>query len=1066
MKIKILVLNSDSLAAQSVSDNRISHGFSQNTRSGTAGDMLQGSSYNRLLSLPAMLARQVRFALDDVCQVLCQAPGAPEDEPDAVHKANDNLAASDSRVLAAASFMDSCDFYTLDEGADLDCSYICSHFDFIFFFFHTHITRQLCLNESLIALLTRENCPPFMLFNVQAQSSLLKEISEGSDSSDSAYIGSSHASLLLEKIMPSAVSVWLVSPEVQEGQSCGNNEASAAAPAAGESFAAAEDFAEFYKKLGISAARMKEGLNGYLSFNRTASSISFNSTAAMLSGWLKWNESLSAGSDECSADRHDCQDDPECCPDCSCSGGSTGGAAGAAAGAAGAGAAACSASRRPEYAQVRQLADDTDAMAGLFGPQGRPFTLAVSSQLLVRSLAFGISPWGASLLRRLRDLWPQARIVVFMGSSWYSWVNCFDKDTVISGATESLLERGLKGMASGSCGGKGIRGNGVSAKGVSGKGAVSAGSAVTGALNQAVFELIKTELFKAQEDLPPFPECLDGGWYNAAMHRRCKQYAQVIDDCIIDYQYSDFASLNIDLMISDSVFEQIMALGHGIACLGLSIDMDRSASMSMEDFAIFNAASLDFTDINLPLAMSMYPALHDKGLMRMFNEVGHYGAPGAEPGSAGLHLPQLSLRGILEKGTDCELSRLASNFDYTAVNVLTDLMVRQSAAVMVDMAAAHTARKGTDTVPGIRYPGKLSRAESVVAQTEYGLQVAQLSNYTSSQRYQVQWAFLQYLALITSAALRPDIVSSTALQADLSRVSVPALNRDHGLFVNQEACILSFGCSRGQEACELLTLFNNQCVRGIDISPDAIASARQMAVNLASNPKDAVKYAGWVRSAQDAALLKDDNMLHTFAVEVAFNGFKGSMAFADSQEFKNCILKSMNEDQQARIKGIEPDINERRFNMVTAMTVLCRHPDTVGMKDCSSIYPFAQFDSLAGYLDSLVQKNGLLCIFNANYAFEDSSVAGKYIRLFPFARDVRITAMNDSVTAAQAGKSLLAAAGESSRGISEICLPESLVTMLSQARADEIHGYVSRFDSDSQAAGDADRGTIFLKISD
>lgn len=1054
MKIKILVLNSDSLAAQSVSDNRISHGFSLNSKSGTAGDMLQSSSYNRLLSLPAMLARQVRFALDDVCQVLCQAPGAPEDDPDAVHKANDNSAASDSRVLAAASFMDSCDFYTLDEGADLDCSYICSHFDFIFFFFHTRITRQFCLNESLIALLTRENCPPFMLFNVQAQSSLLKELSEGSDSAD---IGSSHAALLLEKIMPSAVSVWLVSPEAQEGSSSGKHEASAAAPAAGESFAAAEDFAEFYKKLGISSARLQEGLNGYLSFNRTASSISFNSTAALLSGWLRWNESLSAGSDERSADRHDCQDAQSCCQDSCCSGGSTGGAAGAA----GAGAAACSASRRPEYAQVRQLADDTDAMAGLFGAQGRPFTLAVSSQLLVRSLAFGISPWGASLLRRLRDLWPQARIVVLMGSSWYSWVNCFDKDTVISGATESLLERGLKGIAYGSCGGIGIRGNGVR-----GKGAVSAGSAVTGALNQAVFELIKTELFKAQEDLPPFPECLDGGWYNAAMHRRCKQYAQVIDDCIIDYQYSDFASLNIDLMISDSVFEQIMALGHGIACLGLSIDMDRSASMSMEDFAIFNAASLDFTDINLPLAMSMYPALHDKGLMRMFNEIGQYGAPGAEPGSAGLHLPQLSLRGIIEKGADCELSRLASIFDYTAVNVLTDLMVRQSAAVMVDMAAAHTERKGTDTVPGIRTPGKLSSTESAVTQTDYGLQVAQLSNYTSSQRYQVQWSFLQYLALITSAALRPDIVSSTALRADLSRDSVPALNREDGLFIRQGACILSFGCSRGQEACELLTLFNHQSVSGIDISPDAIASARQMAVNLASDPKDAVEYAGRVRNAQDAALLKDDNMLQTFAVEVAVNGCKGNMAFADSQEFKNCILKSISQDKQAIRRGIKADINERRFNMVTAMTVLCRHPDTVGLKDCSSIYPFAQFDSMAGYLDSLVQKNGLLCIFNANYAFEDSSVAGKYIRLFPFARDVRITAMNDSVTAAQAGKLLLAAASESSSGISEISLPESLVTMLSKARADEIHGYVSRFDSDSQAAGDVDRGTIFLKISD
>jgi hypothetical protein len=66
------------------------------------------------------------------------------------------------------------------------------------------------------------------------------------------------------------------------------------------------------------------------------------------------------------------------------------------------------------------------------------------------------------------------------------------------------------------------------------------------------------------------------------------------------------------------------------------------------------------------------------------------------------------------------------------------------------------------------------------------------------------------------------------------------------------------------------------------------------------------------------------------------------------------------------------------FDIVFAMTVLCRSPHTYNKKDCSGIYTFAQFEKQIALLDTLLNENGLLVIYNANFLFTDTETAASY----------------------------------------------------------------------------------------
>lgn len=72
------------------------------------------------------------------------------------------------------------------------------------------------------------------------------------------------------------------------------------------------------------------------------------------------------------------------------------------------------------------------------------------------------------------------------------------------------------------------------------------------------------------------------------------------------------------------------------------------------------------------------------------------------------------------------------------------------------------------------------------------------------------------------------------------------------------------------------------------------------------------------------------------------------------------------------------------FDAVLALNVFCRYPQTAGLENVSTIYPFTLFDEGVRTLDELVASGGFIVVYNAQYFFEDSSVASRYASIDGF----------------------------------------------------------------------------------
>ena len=67
-----------------------------------------------------------------------------------------------------------------------------------------------------------------------------------------------------------------------------------------------------------------------------------------------------------------------------------------------------------------------------------------------------------------------------------------------------------------------------------------------------------------------------------------------------------------------------------------------------------------------------------------------------------------------------------------------------------------------------------------------------------------------------------------------------------------------------------------------------------------------------------------------------------------------------------------------RYDLIFCMSVLCRWPQTEHLSDCSQEYTFEQFETQVLALDKLLNENGLLVIYNANFLFTDTVLKNKY----------------------------------------------------------------------------------------
>ena len=67
------------------------------------------------------------------------------------------------------------------------------------------------------------------------------------------------------------------------------------------------------------------------------------------------------------------------------------------------------------------------------------------------------------------------------------------------------------------------------------------------------------------------------------------------------------------------------------------------------------------------------------------------------------------------------------------------------------------------------------------------------------------------------------------------------------------------------------------------------------------------------------------------------------------------------------------------YDLIFALSVLCRWPKAKGASDLSEIYPFSDFEKTITQLDSVLKPGGVLVIFNANYRFSDTSTSQSYL---------------------------------------------------------------------------------------
>lgn len=66
------------------------------------------------------------------------------------------------------------------------------------------------------------------------------------------------------------------------------------------------------------------------------------------------------------------------------------------------------------------------------------------------------------------------------------------------------------------------------------------------------------------------------------------------------------------------------------------------------------------------------------------------------------------------------------------------------------------------------------------------------------------------------------------------------------------------------------------------------------------------------------------------------------------------------------------------FDIIFAMSVLCRWPETREMDDIAAVFPFANFARQTAYLDTLLKPGGFLVIYNASYSFLHAEASAGY----------------------------------------------------------------------------------------
>lgn len=66
------------------------------------------------------------------------------------------------------------------------------------------------------------------------------------------------------------------------------------------------------------------------------------------------------------------------------------------------------------------------------------------------------------------------------------------------------------------------------------------------------------------------------------------------------------------------------------------------------------------------------------------------------------------------------------------------------------------------------------------------------------------------------------------------------------------------------------------------------------------------------------------------------------------------------------------------YDVILALSVLCKNPEAEHVKDISKLYTFNQYKETVEMLDTLLKKNGVLLIRSSNFRFKETNIYSKY----------------------------------------------------------------------------------------
>jgi 2-polyprenyl-3-methyl-5-hydroxy-6-metoxy-1,4-benzoquinol methylase len=109
--------------------------------------------------------------------------------------------------------------------------------------------------------------------------------------------------------------------------------------------------------------------------------------------------------------------------------------------------------------------------------------------------------------------------------------------------------------------------------------------------------------------------------------------------------------------------------------------------------------------------------------------------------------------------------------------------------------------------------------------------------------------------------------------------------------------------------------------------------------------------------------------------------FPGAVIYGAEIDKRNlAACRAANSDPEIHfIQSSNEQLQEHApYDVIFAMSVLCRWPETQNIRDASAVYPVTVFDEVCRDLDALLAPGGLLVLYNTNFRFADSPLASNY----------------------------------------------------------------------------------------